>query len=201
MTKASRPEQAAHNASPVRAARSGRRDAERNRALIIEAARAALDADGDASMHAIAKAAGVGQGTLYRHFPTREALVMTVHRNDVRELVDAAPQLLTEHPPAVALRLWFDRLARYGRIKHGLAGALHTAMHAELADEGYGPVVAAIRSLLDAGVRNGSLRPDVTPDEVLLMVGFLWRIDLDDMWEDRTRRMLDIVMDGLRTPS
>ena len=178
--------------------RAVRRDAERNRALIIDAARAVLDADGDASMHAIAKAAGVGQGTLYRHFPTREAIVMAVHRNDVRELVDAAPALLEGRSPAVALRLWFDQLARYGRIKHGLAGALHTAMHAELADEGYGPVVDAIGTLLDAGVRDGSLRDDIGPDEVLLMVGFLWRIDLDDAWEDRTRRMLDAVMDALR---
>lgn len=178
-----------------------RRDAERNRARILDAARAALDADGDASMHAVAKAAGVGQGTLYRHFPTREALVMAVHRHDVAELVDAAPALLTDREPPAALRAWLDRLARYGRIKHGLAGALHTAMHAELADEGYDPVVGAIRTMLDAGVADGSLRADVSADEVLLMVGFLWRIDLDDAWEDRTTRMLDTVLDGLRATS
>ncbi len=200
MAKASRSQEAEEAELPERGVegRAVRRDAERNRALIIDAARGVLDADGGASMHAIAKAAGVGQGTLYRHFPTREALVMAVHRNDVRDLVDAAPMMLEDHPPAVALRMWFARLARYGRIKHGLASALHTAMHTGLADEGYGPVVGAIGSLLNAGVRDGSLRDDVAPDEVLLMVGFLWRIDLDDAWEDRTRRMLDIVMDALR---
>ncbi|MDA3648650.1 TetR/AcrR family transcriptional regulator [Saccharopolyspora indica] len=181
--------------------RAVRRDAERNRALIIGAARTALEADGNASMHAIAKAAGVGQGTLYRHFPTREALVMTVHRNDVQDLVDAAPALLAKHPPAVALRRWFDRLAQYGRIKHGLANALHTAMHAELAEEGYGPVVTAIGSLLEAGVRDGTLREDITPEEVLLLVGFLWRIAPDATWQDRTRRLLDITMDALRAES
>jgi AcrR family transcriptional regulator len=200
MTKASQSRGAEHAGRPERGVegRTVRRDAARNRALIIDAARAALEADGDASMHAIAKGAGVGQGTLYRHFPTREALVMTVHRNDVQDLVAAAPALLEEHPPTVALRLWFDRLARYGRIKHGLASALHTAMRTELANEGYGPVVSAIGTLLRAGAREGSLRDDIAPEEVLLMVGFLWRIDLDDTWEDRTRRMLDVVMDALR---
>lgn len=179
--------------------RPARRDAERNRGLIIDAARAALDADRDVSLHAIAKAAGVGQGTLYRHFPNRETLVMEVHRNDVRDLVDAAPALLADHRPDVALRLWFDQLAQYGRIKHGLADAIHTAMYTELAAEGYGPVVGAIGSLLHAGERDGSLRNDIAPDEVLLLVGFLWRVDLDDAWEDRTRRMLDVVMAGLRS--
>jgi AcrR family transcriptional regulator len=149
-------------------------------------------------MQSIAKLAGVGQGTLYRHFPTREALVLAVHRHDVRELVDAAPALLDAHPPFDALRLWFDRLASYGRIKHGLAGALHTVTRAELADEGYGPVIGAITLLLDAGKEQGAMRPDVDAEEVLLLVGFLWRIDLDSDWETRSHHMLDLVMDALR---
>jgi AcrR family transcriptional regulator len=176
-----------------------RSDAEQNRARILEAARTVMATSGDVSMQSIAKLAGVGQGTLYRHFPSREALVLAVHRHDVSELVDAAPALLKTHPPLEALRLWFDRLASYGRLKHGLAGALHTVTRAELAGEGYGPVIAAIALLLDAGKQAGSLRPDVDAEEVLLMVGFLWRIDLDADWEPRSRHMLILVMDALRT--
>jgi AcrR family transcriptional regulator len=175
-------------------------DAEQNRERILAAARTALAENGDATMQSIAKRAGIGQGTLYRHFPTREALVMTVHRSDVRDLVAAAPDLLTEHPSDVALRLWFGQLAQYGRIKRGLLGALHTVMHAELASEGYEPVIGAIRLLLEAGVRDGSVRSDVEPEEVLLLVGFLWRIDLDADREARAAHMLDVVVDGLRPP-
>jgi AcrR family transcriptional regulator len=148
-------------------------------------------------MQAIAKRAGIGQGTLYRHFPTREALVLEVHRHDVADLVDAAPTLVAEHPPRQALRLWLDRLASYGQIKRGLAGAFHTATHKQLAGEGYGPVLNAITTLLDACKKAGAVRQDVEAEEVLLLVGFLWRIDPDDNWSVRTSRMLDLVMDGL----
>jgi len=76
-----------------------RADAEQNRTRILDVARTALAASGNASMQSIAKQAGIGQGTLYRHFPNREALVLAVHRHDVRALVDAAPELLDTHPP------------------------------------------------------------------------------------------------------
>ena len=148
-------------------------------------------------MQSIAKRAGIGQGTLYRHFPTREALVLEVHRHDVADLVDAAPALLAEHPPREALRLWLDRLAVYGQIKRGLAGAFHSATHKQLAGEGYGPVIGAITLLLDACKKAGAVRGDVEAEEVLLLVGFLWRIDTDDNWAVRTARLLDIVMRGL----
>lgn len=178
-----------------------RADAERNRARILAAARTALDASGDASLQSIAKLAGVGQGTLYRHFPNREALVLAVHRHDVRDLVDAAPALLAAHPPFQALRLWFDRLASYGRIKHGLADALHAVARAELAGEGYGPVVGAIALLLRAGQDAGAVRPDVDAEDALLLVGFLWRLDLDAEWDARSSHLLDLVMDSLRRQS
>jgi AcrR family transcriptional regulator len=176
---------------------TARRDVERNRQRIIDAARDVLDADGDAPMHAMAKAAGVGQGTLYRHFPTREALVLAVHREDVGALVEAAPDLLASYPAVEALRRWLDELARYGRIKHGLASAFDTATHAQLAAEGYAPVVDAIARLLDAGVAEGTLRADVSADELLLLVGFLWRLDLDASRDERAARMLDAVVRGL----
>ncbi|MGY4772337.1 TetR/AcrR family transcriptional regulator [Kribbella sp. CWNU-51] len=178
-----------------------RADAELNRSRILDAARACLAESGEASMQAVAKRAGIGQGTLYRHFPTREALVLEVHRHDVADLVDAAPTLVAEHPPREALRLWLDRLASYGQIKRGLAGAFHTATHKQLAGEGYEPVINAITTLLDACKQSGSVRKDVEAEEVLLLVGFLWRIDPDDNWSTRTTRMLDLVMNGLAPPT
>jgi AcrR family transcriptional regulator len=184
--------------TPAQSGRPARRaDAELNRSRILDAARASLAESGEASMQSIAKRAGIGQGTLYRHFSTREALVLEVHRHDVAELVDAAPALLAEHPPREALRLWLDRLALYGQIKRGLAGALHTATYQQLAGEGYGPVINAITTLLDACKQAGVVRNDVEAEEVLLLVGFLWRIETDDSWAVRTARMLDLVMEGL----
>ncbi|MDX6351116.1 MAG: hypothetical protein QOF84_5906 [Streptomyces sp.] len=125
------------------------------------------------------------------------------HRHDVAELVDAAPALLAEHPRRKALRLWLDRLAKYGQIKCGLVGAFNTATHKQLAGEGYGPVINAITTPLDACKQAGAVREDVEAEEVLLLVGFLWRIETDDNWAARTARMLDLVMEGLvvtRTP-
>lgn len=176
-----------------------RSDAQRNRLLILEQARAALAVSGEASMQSIAKLAGVGQGTLYRHFPTREALVLEVHRRDVRALVDDAPRLLDSHEPLVALRRWLELLASYGRIKHGLAGALHQATHEQLAGEGYADVVGAIALLLAAGQQDGAIRSDVDAEELLLLLGFLWRIDNADEWDTRSSHLLDLVMDALRT--
>jgi AcrR family transcriptional regulator len=174
-----------------------RSDAEQNRTRILEVARTALAASSDATLNSIAKLAGVGQGTMYRHFPNREALLLAVYRQDVRALIDAAPALLAERPPIEALRLWFDRLASYGRIKHGVARAVEAATRADLSGEYYDEVVATITLLLDACKATGDVRPDVDAEEVLLLVGFLWRID-DRDWEARTRHLLGIVLDGLR---
>jgi AcrR family transcriptional regulator len=175
-------------ATPPQPGRPAQRaDAELNRSRILDAARASLAESGDASMQSIAK----------RHFPTREALVLEVHRHDVAELVDAAPALLAEHPPREALRLWLDHLALYGQIKRGLVGAFQSATYKQLAGEGYGPVTSAITLLLDAGKEAGAVRNDIEAEELLLLVGFLWRIETDDSWAERTSRMLDVVMDGL----
>ena len=175
-----------------------RADAQQNRDRILEVAREAFASAGDASLNSIAKKAGVGPGTLYRHFPNRESLVLAVYRYDVQQLVDSAPALLKEHQPLEALRLWFDRLAYYGRIKHGLADVLHAATSDGLVGETYGPVIGAITSLMRACEEAGTIRPGVSPDDVLLLLGFLWRIDPGDDSEARAARMLDLVMDGLR---
>ncbi|MDR7276661.1 TetR/AcrR family transcriptional regulator [Catenuloplanes atrovinosus] len=177
-----------------------RADAAQNRERILTAAREELARAADVSMHAIAKRAGVGQGTLYRHFPTREALLLAVYRHDVTELVDAATTLLAETPdPVLALRRWLDRLASFGRVKHGLAGALHAATYADLSAGHYRPVVEAIALLLRAGRDAGRIRDDADAEHLLLLVGFLWRGDPDPDRDRRNGHLLDIVLDGLST--
>ncbi|MEV7345739.1 TetR/AcrR family transcriptional regulator [Streptomyces sp. NPDC093544] len=177
---------------PVRA------DARQNRARIIEVARDAFTAAPDASLNSIAKKAGVGPGTLYRHFPTREALILAVYRHEVEQLAAYAPELLEDHPPLEALRLWFDRLAYYGRVKHGVSDILHSLTDDGLAGEIYGAVIGAVTLLLRACEKDGSIRPGVDPDDVLLMLGFLWRTGPGEEGEARVARLLDLVIDGLR---
>ncbi|HJY94257.1 MAG TPA: TetR/AcrR family transcriptional regulator, partial [Streptosporangiaceae bacterium] len=105
---------------PVETLRS---DAQQNRSRILEVALEALTASPGTSLNSIAKGAGVGAGTLYRHFPTREALVLEVYRYEVQQVVDAAPRLLASRPPLDALREWLDCLAHYGMTKAGLGSA------------------------------------------------------------------------------
>jgi AcrR family transcriptional regulator len=175
-----------------------RADAQQNRQRILEAAREALAASGDASLNSIAKKAGVGPGTLYRHFPNREALVLAVYRYDVEQLADAAPKLLSDHAPIEALRLWFDGLAQYGMIKHGFADVMNAATSDGLVGETYEPVSGAITQLLHACAEDGSVRADHDPDDVLLMLGFLWRIDPGPGAGAKAARLLDLVMAGLQ---
>ncbi|MFI5527810.1 TetR/AcrR family transcriptional regulator [Kitasatospora sp. NPDC051853] len=180
--------------------RAGRRaDAEQNRARILAVARDALArAAGDVTLKSIAGEAGVGQGTLYRHFATREALVLEVYRQDVAELVAAVDELSDGEDPWRALRSWFDRLAEFGRVKHGMAGALDAATRNELSAEHYRPVTDAIERLLAACREAGVVRADVDAADVLLLVGFLWRVDWSDDPDGRARRLLGITLDGLR---
>jgi AcrR family transcriptional regulator len=176
-----------------------RSDAQENRSRILEVALEALTGSGDVSLNQIAKRAGVGPGTLYRHFPTREALVLEVYRYEVGQLAESAPRLLAELGPAAALRVWFDRLAHYGMTKAGLGSALAAASsHDALSAEAYGPVIGALTLLLNANEEAGTVRPGLDPDDVLLILGFLWRIDPASDWRAQANRILDILVDGLR---
>ena len=175
-----------------------RADAQENRERILRAARDAFSVDGDASLNSIAKSAGVGPGTLYRHFPNREMLVLAVYRLDVQELVDMAPALLKENPPLTALRLWLIRLAYYGKIKHALAAVLYAVTSDGLVGETYGPVIGAVTMLLQACEHEGTIRQGLDPDDILLLLGFLWRLEPNASWELRANRILDLVIDGMR---
>lgn len=154
-----------------------RRDAVSNRERILAAAREALAASGSTSLSAIARKAGVGIGTLYRHFPTRESLILELYRHDIEHLIGLAPVLLESHAPLAALRRWFDEVARYGQLKFGAAEVIHAATSGGLDDEYYEPFVRAIAVLLEAGAADGTLKPGLDPEDVLLQLSVLWRID------------------------
>jgi len=174
-----------------------RADARANRDRILDVARAALAADPEASLNSIAKTAGVGQGTLYRHFPSREALVLGVYRKEIDALVELAPSLLAERPPLQAFRLWCDRLAGLGRVKHGIADMLHAVISDQDFQETYWPMVAAVRGLMDACEASGDIHPGGKPEDVLLLLGLLWRIPPGSAGEAQTQRLLELVFRGL----
>ena len=174
-----------------------RSDARENRARILAAAREAFAEDGATSMNQIAQRAGVGAGTLYRNFPTREALVLAVYQDEVERIIGTVPGLLAAMPPLEALRHWTTGLVEAMRRKHGLGDALSPSAHQAITEQTYGPVVAAIRGLLDAGKKDGSIRMDADPGDFLQLTGALWRAASGP--EDRSRRMLALILDGLRT--
>ncbi len=153
-----------------------RADAAGNRARIIAAARAAVTDGGEVRLNAVARAAGVGQGTLYRHFPTRDALLAEVYREDVSALVAAAPALLARHRPAEALARWLDRVADYAQVKRGVFAAVEGALGHGLAADSHGPIGQALALLLDAGKADGTIRPDVDARDVILLIGYLSRL-------------------------
>jgi AcrR family transcriptional regulator len=175
-----------------------RKDALGNRERILTAAREAFAASSGASLTAIARNAGVGIGTLYRHFPSREALIVELYRHDIQHLIDLAPALATSRPPLEALRLWFGEVARYGQLKYGAAEVIHAATSDE---EYYEPFVRAIAVLLDSGAADGSLKKGLDPEDVLLQLSVLWRIDPVRGGEARAARILDLIIDGLQARS
>ncbi|TCC38296.1 TetR/AcrR family transcriptional regulator [Kribbella speibonae] len=173
-----------------------RSDARENRARIVAAARDAFAEDDRTSMNQVAQRAGVGAGTLYRNFPTREALVLAVYQDEVDRITGAVPELLAELPPVEALRQWTTGLVEAMRRKHGLGDALSPAAHKEITEQTYGPVVAAITDLLDAGKKDGSIREDADPRDFLQLTGALWRAATHP--EDRAPHILALILDGLQ---
>jgi AcrR family transcriptional regulator len=181
-----------------------RSDARRNRDAILAAALEALAESPDASLNAIAKRAGVANATLYRHYPTREELVLATYEHEVARLVDAADELLREQEPSDALRSWVERLANYAVTKHGLADALRKATSPgnDLSStDTYTAIVAALDRLLQANIAAGTLRTDLDADDVILALAGLWQLDPASDWKGQARRIYDIVVGGLQRPS
>jgi AcrR family transcriptional regulator len=176
-----------------------RADAQRNRDRLLAAAVALFSEAGqDVSLEAVAKRAGVGIGTLYRHFPTRDALLAAAYRNEVVQLSDAADALLAAHPPDEALALWLDRFVEYASAKRGMGTALRAMVAcSDLFADARAMNLAAISRLLAAGAAAGTIRSDVRAEDVLHAIGAIWSLG-DDGWDEQARRLLRLLMDGLR---
>lgn len=174
-----------------------RADARANRDRILEVAREALAADPEASLNSIVKAAGVGAGTLYRHFPSREALLVGVYRKEIDALVELAPTLLAKHRPLEAFRLWCDRLAEAGRMKQGVADILRAAISDQDVDETYRSMVGAVRLMIDACESAGDIRPGADAGDVLMLLSVLGQIPPDPDGKARAHRVTALVLRGL----
>ncbi len=173
--------------------RAPRKDARINRDRILETARELIEKEPDISLNAIAKAAGVGPGTLYRHFPNREALVLALYQHEIDNLVGLASSLLLRNPPLEAMRLWMERLAKYGRMKRGVANLLHAAITNDIHNSSYSQMVGAIEALLGAVHADAS----ITGADLLLLLGFLWRLPPGPDGKARGERLLAFTLDGL----
>ena len=178
-----------------------RADAQRNHECLLAVAVRAFSEEGpDVTLESIARDAGVGIGTLYRHFPTREALVEAAYRNELGRLCDAAADLLRAVPPDEATRAWMDRFIGYMTTKRGMADALRAviASGGDPFAQTRGRLLGAITALLGAGAAAGILRGDVEPGDVLASLSGVSLAAGEPAQRDQARRMLDLLMDGLR---
>ncbi|AXB41752.1 TetR/AcrR family transcriptional regulator [Amycolatopsis albispora] len=177
-----------------------RADTRRNHERILIAAAESLAASGEVSFNAIAKRAEVGVGTVYRHFPTPESLILAVYQREVRHLVDVVPSLLAEHAPEQAFRVWTtDHLAHYMMTKRGLANALRLASpsRGELPANAYEAMVGAVATLLEANVAAGTVRPGLEPELVLRGLGGLLFLDPASDWREQAAALADLLWRGM----
>ncbi len=181
----------------------GRKDAQRNRQRIVDAATRALTAGPDpVKIETIAQQAGVGVGTLYRNFPSREALVEEVYRSELGRLCATAEQLVADHSPADAMREWMRRYQGFVATKHGMAEALRAVIASGAINSGQTRehLNGAIATILEAGRADASLRSDVRPADISAGMAGIMLTAAD---AEQAARMLQLLVDGLlpRIPS
>jgi AcrR family transcriptional regulator len=192
------------NRKPIAQARKPRADSARNRQLLIDAAKAAFaDVGVGVSLEEIARRAGVGIGTLYRHFPSREAVVEAVYRREVEQLAEAVPRLLKSSPPDEALHKWMHLFVDYIATKRLIAPSLEAVAGASSALRANSAelIAQAMATLVKRAVEHGQVRKDIAPSDLLrAMVGVSYG-NPDQAWEASARRLIDLLMDGLRPQS
>ena len=190
-----------HRAAAPSSARKPRADAQRNRERLIETAKTAFaEVGADVSLDEIARRAGVGIGTLYRHFPTRDEIVEAVYRREVEQLAGSATRLLASLAPGEALHEWMRLFVDYIATKKVMASALGAISGGspELYASSSARITGAMKLLAERAVAVGDIRPDVNPDDILrALVGFTYR-NASPGWRASALRLIDILMDGLR---
>lgn len=181
--------------------RKPRADALRNRERVLEAAKAVFSVGGpDASLEAVAKRAGVGIGTLYRHFPTREALFEAVYRREVQQLTELAEQLKSDVAPVDALRRWLRSIVEFVATKKGMLAALALTVNSssELYAGTFDRLTKAVGALLERAVAAGEIRADISREDVLrALIGMCYMHDRPG-WQNSVLRLVDVFVDGLR---
>jgi AcrR family transcriptional regulator len=178
-----------------------RADAQRNRDALVEVAAAAFARDGiDASLEEIARTAGVGIGTLYRHFPNRDTLLEAVFRRNVDDIAAQADELLDTMPGDQALAEWMNRFVRYVATKKGLAGHLKSVVSAdaEIFAYSHAKMDDVMKRLVDAAIAEGSIRRDVDYQDVLKGLSGVCMMSDVPGWQDQACRISALLMDGLR---
>jgi AcrR family transcriptional regulator len=184
-----------------KAPRKPRADAARNRERVLEAAKAVFSAGGpEASLEAVARMAGVGIGTLYRHFPTREALFEAVYRREVQQLADLAEHLKEEAEPVEALRQWMRSNVRFVATKKGMSAALALAAYkpSDLFSYSFDQLTRAVGGLLDRAIAADEIREDISPEDLIrALVGMCYMHDQPG-WQKSVLRLVDVFIDGLR---
>jgi AcrR family transcriptional regulator len=187
---------------PAAETRKPRADGARNRQLLIDAAKAAFaDLGMNVALEEIARRARVGIGTLYRHFPTREAVVEAVYRREVEQLSEAVPQLLESFPPAEALHRWMHLFIDYIATKRLIAPSLgpRTGPSANLYATSAELIANAIAMLVKRAAESGAVRKDADASDLLrAMIGVSYQ-NPDAGWEASARRVIDLLMDGLKS--
>lgn len=183
------------------AVRKPRADAERNRIRLLETAKAAFAEKGSgASLDEIARIAGVGAGTLYRHFPTRDALVAAVYRNETEQLFAAADRLAEAHPPVTALREWLLLFVDYIVTKHGMHEVLDSIVGGttDLYSASTVPMKQAISTLVERAIASGDIRLDLDPLDLLRAIAGVASVGLGPDGAQAAKRLVDILIAGVR---
>ena len=182
--------------------RAPRADAARNHDMLLGAAtRAFAAAVTEPSMRAIAREAGVGIATLYRHFPTRESLVDAVYQDQVQRLTAGARELLGQLPPAQAMRQWMDLFGEWLATKHGMLETLKAMLESGEIAGARTELLEAITTILDAGRAAGDLRGDVSAEDISASLLGIFTVVGKPANQAQANRLLNLLMDGLRPPA